>query len=562
MKRAIFAVSVFCALALGAGSCSIPSVAGATSETTNGTVAATVTYPDGSAASGAAVTLRKNTYLSPVAGGIPKASRDRFETNTDSEGRFEIGSLDSGAYRIEVNDGESMAVLLECSLDARERIKDLDTARLAQYAAVAGIVDTSAHDVSMLFVQVEGLERLVQVDPDGWYDIPDLPAGEYTIRIVSAQAPDSAVRAVEVTAVSGRVTDVPLAGWKFSRRLYLNTTASGAGVSDDVYGFPLLVRLDSSCIDFSQAKDSGQDIRFRKADATALPYELEYWNGGMMEAAIWVRVDTVKKNNSAQYILMYWGNPDAASQSNGTAVFDTADGFAGVWHLAEEAEGTGTSDVYKDATANRFHGGDWVIAAGRDGVIGNGHEFRRVNKDYIDLGNDRPFLDSVPSVMLEFWVNRSAENDSASSILCYSIASDTTTSLSRAYVLIHRYVRIGARAPDTSEEIWATSNESLIPGEWYHVAALFNYAHDSLICYVNGERWISEQVQFMGLSTSASPSRCAIVGSEDDLRANFFDGYLDEVRTQRIGRNESWIRLCYENQRPDQRLIEIGKDSR
>ena len=43
---------------------------------------------------------------------------------------------------------------------------------------------------------------------------------------------------------------------------------------------------------------------------------------------------------------MYWGKAGAVNRSNGTAVFDTANGYQGVWHLDE-----GSGNVY-DATAN------------------------------------------------------------------------------------------------------------------------------------------------------------------------------------------------------------------
>ena len=45
------------------------------------------------------------------------------------------------------------------------------------------------------------------------------------------------------------------------------------------------------------------------------------------------------------------GNGNAAAQSNSAAVFDTADGFQGVWHLGETGGG-----IAKDATANHYDG--------------------------------------------------------------------------------------------------------------------------------------------------------------------------------------------------------------
>src|SRR5690606_32079229 len=89
-------------------------------------------------------------------------------------------------------------------------------------------------------------------------------------------------------------------------------------------------------------------------DATPLPYQIESWSSGA--AAIWVKVDTIKGNNSTQKIRMHWGNGSAAAESNGAAVFDTANGFRGVWHLHDSTT-TGSADATVLATNATWHNG-------------------------------------------------------------------------------------------------------------------------------------------------------------------------------------------------------------
>jgi hypothetical protein len=50
--------------------------------------------------------------------------------------------------------------------------------------------------------------------------------------------------------------------WIYHKRIYLNTTESGAYTAQRHTGFPLYVMLDSTNFDFSQAKLSGGDVRF------------------------------------------------------------------------------------------------------------------------------------------------------------------------------------------------------------------------------------------------------------------------------------------------------------
>ena len=104
-------------------------------------------------------------------------------------------------------------------------------------------------------------------------------------------------------------------------------------MAEDVFGFPLLVRLGAGNFDFSQAAPDGRDVRFVSASGDTLNHQTEWWDAGLEEAAVWVLMDTVQGNSDTQYITMTWGNPDADDLSDGAAVFDTAAGFIGVYHI-------------------------------------------------------------------------------------------------------------------------------------------------------------------------------------------------------------------------------------
>ena len=84
--------------------------------------------------------------------------------------------------------------------------------------------------------------------------------------------------------------------WLYSKKLYINTKASGGGASirNKVNNFPLLVRLNPNTFGwFSQTLPLGADIRFSKSDAqkTPLHYEIERWvdvSGDLDTAEIWL----------------------------------------------------------------------------------------------------------------------------------------------------------------------------------------------------------------------------------------------------------------------------------
>ena len=556
----ILKLSILTAFLFMAG-CSTDRIAGNTSsETTNGVVAV-IHNPDGAAAAGAVVRLRRADYLAAVPSLSKTSGIIGIDARTDSNGCVRITGIDSGSYALEISDpGMRRALLLPCTV--ADTVVNLGTATVRPYATVTGSIQTTGSTSSSRYVQVYGMERLVVVGATGVFTIGDLPAGTLRLRIVLEDTTRAPLTIDSVRTVAGSTTDIPMADWQFSKRLYLNTTLSGANVAGDVAGFPLLVRLDSAAFGsaaaaslyFGQMRDSGQDIRFVNSLGVLLPHEIEQWDRVKRQAVLWVGMDTVHGNDSAQYLTVYWGNQTVGMQSRGDAVFDTADGFSAVWHLGQEAAGTSGASVYRDATANAFHGADFVSATGQTGIIGNGHRLNRLAGDYIDLGQNRNFVSGASQVTLEAWCNVDS-NDSAGMILTHSLDNPADPGLSYAYIMVHGRVTVGARisAAGPVDQTISTT-QRLIPGNWNHIVAVIKYDTDSAYIYVNGTVWSAGIISFDATATVGAVSTMSVAGSQEQPHQAFFGGMLDELRTQRVGRNAAWVKLSYENQRADQKL--------
>jgi len=141
-------------------------------------------------------------------------------------------------------------------------------------------------------------------------------------------------------AVSTVMAQEDYSQWASNRDVVLNTKAAGANVSVTQINFPVLIRLtaaDSAV--FAAAQSNGQDIRFAKPNGVHLAYQIEQWNATAKSAVLWVLVDTIKGNDSAVYCKMYFGKLGASDSSKASTVFDTSNGYQGVWHL-NEASGT------------------------------------------------------------------------------------------------------------------------------------------------------------------------------------------------------------------------------
>jgi len=338
------------------------------------------------------------------------------------------------------------------------------------------------------------------------------------------------------------LTHAQYADWEHSGSIYIITTAEGADLPASVseQDFPLLVRLHEDFFDFDQAKGNGQDIRFASDEGIPLPYQIEEWNPAGGSASIWVKIPNIR-GNARQAVKMHWGNSSASSQSDGEKVFGTDGGFAGVWHLGDNLE---------DATGNNLNGTNHDSVDTR-GIIGDGQRFGK--RTFIGCGEEVSCLPAGNADRsMSAWINP-VSYESGPTIggwgkqgarhLSYMVMSD------RGMVKFHGY---------------AADPEGITKapfGQWHHAALTISGGR--IRFYLDGAEDHSDDIAVLDTS---SPSGCYI-GKHTPRPgpwARHFQGALDEVRFGSVARSPGWIRLCYENQKPLQRLtgpvVQEGSD--
>jgi hypothetical protein len=491
------------------------------------------------------VHVRRADYVSPV---VPSSSEtgESGDVLTDNNGFFAVPGIRSGTYRIEANDGVSSAVLLECFVGTTFDTTDAGVGRLLPYSAVNARVVTGTADGVRLFAQVRGLERLVAVGTAETFTIADLPTGVLDVRVIAADSSIVPFEAAGIAAGTGAVSQVTLdPRWHFAKLLYLNTSASGANVADNVLHFPLVVRLDSTNFNFLQAADSGRDIRFIKTDGTPLVYEIEDYGLQAKTAAFWVKIDTVFGNSEFQCITMLWGNSSATIQSDGASVFDTADGFAGVWHLSGSQ-----ADAHRDATANHADG----TTVGYDGDERTtgctaGGDSLDNKDDAIDVGN----VSVSGSLTMSMWVYAAsyktwghliakAYDPDVAPWLAYGLQLDSCDTP-------HISMTVSTGNGDSSIE-----TISRLPlHHWVSVTGA--YDGSSLRLYFNGV--LEVNAPFSG--TIVQNTRSVYIGKLETSPEQRFCGKIDEIRISKVARSAGWIKLSYENQRPDNGMVLFRK---
>lgn len=271
----------------------------------------------------------------------------------DSNGNYQFSVPKQGTYNIQAffsNDGSRL--LIEGIRPTKDSVTVVSTDTLRKPGALKVMLPDSFDPVND-HVYVPGTTIGALLSGNGGSIVLDsVPAGTLPVLYYSAKN-NATLKPIRynILIASGLTTVINNPGWCHARRLFLNTCASGAGIAGNVLNFPVLIRLTKNNFNFSEAQSNGNDIRFAKQDNTVLSYEIERWDPVAGVAEAWVKVDTVFGNDSAQCITMYWGNPQVISASNGAAVFDTGNGFQGVWHMNQAA-----GAPVRDATYNNYVG--------------------------------------------------------------------------------------------------------------------------------------------------------------------------------------------------------------
>ena len=318
-------------------------------------------------------------------------------------------------------------------------------------------------------------------------------------------------------------------GWQHSGSMFILTTPEGANLpaSATVKDFPVLVRLNKDFFDFGNAKADGADLRFSTKNGEPLAYQIDEWDPVGGTAAVWVRIPVIQ-GNTRQEIKLHWGKADAASESNGKAVFNESNGYLSVFHLGDAAKDEVGSLEVKDTGTTATAGivGGARHFPGKAGVSG-GDKIATLPTGASPHSSEAWFRTSTPNSTIVGWGN---EQEYGKVVMQF---------ISPPRISMDCYFSRGSVA----------SEGRIALGEWTHV--VHTYQENESLVYVNGQLAGSNTKDHVPMAIK-SPARFWIGGWYDNYT---FVGDLDEVRISKVTRPAEWVRLQYENQKPLQTLV-------
>jgi hypothetical protein len=519
-----------------------PDVAGTGTgeETTNGRVIGKVVDAIGNPVKGAVVTLVPADY-DPV-----KDTVTIPIVKTDSNGLYDFNRIDSGVYNVYSASGGHALCAMSTDVGVASDTVEAALLKLLPPGSIKVFLPSGTDAVNG-YVYIKGTDvfRYINGQTD-WLVFDTVPSGVIP-EIAYANIKNNAKVVIrrDVKVETAGMVDVHNPSWVYARKIVINTAASGAGTTGTITHFPVLVRLTDGDFPFSQAEPSGLDIRFVRVDSLFLPYEIERWDAANKQAEIWVMVDTIFGNDSLQSVMMYWGNPIASDASNAKAVFDTTDGFVGVWHMNENPSNGGKCIL--DRTANAYHAtvnGKMSRDASVEGVTGKALRFDGID-DYLNAGA----VNITSAYTIGLWVTLDTLNNYQRFLYkdsCYTLWYDRDS------------VSVRMEHMSTTPVWWrgllqnGGSHVTMISKVWYYFAATYDGAVVRI--YKNGvEVSKSDPINVFPASRLTS----LLFGqSRND---SYVGGIMDEIRIEKKARSAEWIKLSFSNQKMNSKIVSFNK---
>jgi hypothetical protein len=537
IKSLIKTLFLWCAAAfiiagLGCGRLSL--TGGGTEDVNAKTIAGLIVTSNGAPASETAVLLFTSHY-NPVTDSL---LLNTYLDTTDKKGAYRFSKLDTGFYTLQaVQNQDRTRLLIENIHVSKDSATSAPTGALQKPGAFKIMLPDSV-DPATGYVYIPGtaIKSFIQ-NTSGFVELDSVPPGKIRALYYGARGitPYSIRDTIQV--LSGDSATLSTGPWAHSIKMYLNTTASGANIAGNVYDFPVLVRLTKLNFDFSQAKGKGEDVRCIKTGGAFLPYEIEGWDSAQGKAALWVNVDTIKAG-ADQYITMCWGNPVAKAVSSGPSVFDTAKGFAAVWHFNNDCN---------DATGNNYRGTNYGTVD-TEGLIGAAKKFS--GGDSIRIAG---LLGSPGTVSLSAWAQLDSNAGSGGEILSIGDAASFRIDDTRPNFGVEGCFHSSSKNVDSTFSN-APSGVTLGKTGWHYVVVTFNGATLQQSLFIDGKNLNQSlavtPINYSGVGTNT------LIGKHGNGKNNFnFIGKVDEARVSKNILSADWILLCYMNQKEKDAVV-------
>ena len=531
--KAVTVASLATFMAFFAGCSSDSHVAGNSAETGSPELAGILMLDGGKPAAHARVQCVPGNYNIIAASEAEQVLPSAFETETDENGNYEFDSIPAGSFSLEAFHQESGQMLLVQNLSAEEDepLAVNDTLRNSGTVKLLVPGEFRENQGGEAIVIGTTIRRRVSVQ-NGKIVVDSLPAGTFELviymdKLFPVGFENIAVQPNKTTVWGDSVT------YTFKAPLALPDEIDSLGtvVSD----FPLAIRLTKNEIAFDSAEvvnGRWEAVRISQDGnrSKKLPIAQTYYDAQTKEAVFWVRVDSLNVSDSLE---LHFDNTMAPAYAKD--VFPTNRSYSLVWHFD-----SGLAPVGDGAEKKYFEGlpTGAVIA---DGVVGKG---TKLDEGDVIVAENSNVADTSRKVNLNY---------DGSEYFCFSVWVKLDN-LDKKQIIFQKEKEYDLRydpekgfvvnlwVPDSVNYLysWASGTSGIKVGEWIYIA-FSRHTTSQVVFYLNENKIESE------------PEQIAWGGVRDlrDFIVGGFTGTIDELMLGSCYRDDSWTRLTYLNQRPE-----------
>jgi hypothetical protein len=477
---------------------------------------------------------------------------------SDAQGRFKFDSLPKGIWNLEARDPSRRLAGLHLQVQVDSNHLDLPHEILHAPGNVIVDLEDSLAFAAGSYLYAPGTSAFARLDAESRHDhravLYDIPAGLLP-RIYLATpktAKDTAGRRIALAdsiavPAGGQAHLTAFARWTHHLNLQFNTDANGLGLKQGLNNFTVPLRLRRPQFDFTASRNDGGDIRITNPDGEVIPFAMEQFDSSAGEAVLWVRLDLPKSNTAS--LTLHYGQAKAQMPSY-PVLFDTADGYGGTWHLAEEKPGITQNGLYRDASNANHQGDDRISSTGREGILGWGKTF--VDGDYIEVPTLHSVQKSKDAFTLSAWVRCRGVGTSGGEVVSigdnYSLRISPTGNL-------YSFIWPPVDRSDTSLPWYPVTSTgvNLKDSVWHFIAV--TYDGKNLELYLDG---LPSGEAPAPLPVGYAQGKGIVFGMHGNKKTGFnFVGDMDEVQAHAVSRSAEWIRASYESQKPTAKWITV-----
>ena len=329
--------------------------------------------------------------------------------------------------------------------------------------------------------------------------------------------------------------------WTLRKKITLDTTPAGAGLTEPIGTVPVLIRLFDGNFRFASAAQDGSDLRFFAEDGkTPLAYHIEKFDPLLNEAFIWVKVPDVKPAAQTT-IWLYYGNSTGKAPKVEDAKGTYDDNTALVYHFAGQPAA--------DSSSNGDSAQNPGLAA-EGSLIGAG------------LRLDGKTTVTIPSSAPLFWTEGAAMTWSA--WVRFGPPQPHAVFFSRRDA--GKFFLLGAdngvpftEATYQGGTVRSPAGAPVAANSWHHLAVIATGEHVTL--YLDGEPYAVMQAPLPGLNGPAVLGGDG-VGGLMSTTGGAFSGEMDELEISKIARPVGALKFAALNQGRDSaaKVLTVGED--